>query len=158
MRRLLLTVVILPLSVFGATAAPPLCALPSSKPPTTLVANPAVREPPQDSPAQAVRPPASPVEPPLASSLTKLPFLQHVVASGATLIDLGKSHGLHRVAAQTGDQFMIFEVLPDGSAAVSGPPVELSPAEISKAAGHGVTDMGTSHGSKCSMPRRTGSS
>jgi thiol:disulfide interchange protein DsbG len=43
---------------------------------------------------------------------------------------------------------MVFEVLPDGSAAVSGPPVELSPAEIAKIAGQGVTDLGTSHGFK----------
>jgi thiol:disulfide interchange protein DsbG len=149
MHRILLSATILTNICLSAQAAPPLCALLSTKPPITLVAAPGEAQPPQAAPSPAA-PQVVPSVPAAAVSraLTNLPFLQHVEASGAKLVDLGESHGLHRVAAQTGDQFMIFEVLPDGSAAVSGPSVELSPAEIAKVAGSGVTDLGTSHGFK----------
>ena len=146
MRRITFLAAALTPGVALAQAMAPLCALPSPIP-VAQVTEPAAPVHPQ--PAAAATPvkptPPSPTEA-SSSSLSALPFLQHVTASGAKIIDLGQSHGLHRVAAQTGDQFMIFEVLPDGSAAVSGPPVELSPAEIERIAGQGVTDLGLSHG------------
>ena len=149
MHRILLSATILTNTCLSAQAAPPLCALPSTKPPITSIAAPGATEPSRAAPSpaalQALPIGTAPAAPPALSSL---PFLRHVEASGANLVDLGESHGLRRVAAQTGDQFMVFEVLPDGSAAVSGPPVELSPAEIAKVAGQGVTDLGTSHGFK----------
>ena len=149
MHRILLSATILTNTCLSAQAAAPLCALPSAKPPVVTIAAPGRTEPSRAAPFPAA-PQALPVGPAASAplALSSLPFLRHVEASGAKLVDLGESHGLHRVAAQTGDQFMVFEVLPDGSAAVSGPPVELSPAEIAKVAGQGVTDLGTSHGFK----------
>ncbi len=146
MRCTLLSATVVTTACLSAQAAPPLCALPKPAIAPTLVADTTPSPRVLVTTARpAVTQPGSAVSP---ASLSDLPFLQHVEASGAKLIDLGESHGLRRVAAQTGDQFMIFEVLPDGSAAVSGPPVELSPAEIAKVAGQGVTDLGTSHGFK----------
>ena len=132
MRRILLSATILTNTCLSAQAAEPLCALPSTKPPVVTIAAPGGTEPSRAGPSPAA-PQALPIGPAASAplALSSLPFLRHVEASGAKLLDLGESHGLHRVAAQTSDQFMIFEVLPDGSAAVSGPPVELSPAEIS---------------------------
>ena len=146
MRYILLSATALVGACLSAQAAPPLCALPKSSVTPTLVAD--TTPPPQVSVPAARQTAAQPSQAVTPASLSGLPFLQHVASSGAKLVDLGESHGLRRVAAQTGDQFMIFEVLPDGSAAVSGPPVELSPAEIAQVAGPGVTDLGTSHGFK----------
>ena len=149
MRRILLSATILTNTCLSAQAAPPLCALPSTKPPIVTIAAPGATEP-----SRAAQSPSAPQARPIGRNaaaplaLSNLPFLRHVEESGAKLVDLGESHGLHRVAAQTGDQFMVFEVLADGSAAVSGPSVELSPAEIAKIASQGVTDLGTSHGFK----------
>ncbi len=147
-RPILLAAMLLPICQ-AASAAPPICALPSSNPSVFAIAAPSPAEPSRGTPSTS----ASQAHPnsqaiPLPAGLASLPFLKHVAASGAKLIDLGEAHGLHRVAAQTGDQFMIFEVLPNGSAAVSGPPVELSPAEIANIAGPGVTELGVSHGFK----------
>lgn len=146
MRRTLLSATALIFTCLRAQAAPPLCAVPEPAMAPTLVADttPAPKDPVTTA-APAATQPGSAIAP---TPLSELPFPHHVEASGAKLLDLGESHGLHRVAARTGDQFMIFEVLPDGSAAVSGPPVELSPAEIAQVAGQGVIDLGTSHGFK----------
>ena len=54
-----------------------------------------------------------------------MPFVQHVACAGAVVTDLGESHGMRAIAARSGDQFMLFQVTPDGQAAVSGAPVEL---------------------------------
>jgi len=46
------------------------------------------------------------------------------------MTDLGEAHGIRAVAARSGDQFMLFQVTPDGQAAVSGAIVELTPTQL----------------------------
>jgi hypothetical protein len=60
--------------------------------------------------------------------------------------DLGQSHGVRAIAARSGDQFMLFQVAPDGGAAVSGATVELTPAQLETIASGNVTDLGVQHG------------
>jgi hypothetical protein len=60
--------------------------------------------------------------------------------------DLGQSHGVRAIAARSGDQFMLFQVAPDGGAAVSGATVELTPAQLETIASGNVTDLGVRHG------------
>ncbi len=62
------------------------------------------------------------------------------------MMDLGESHGMRAVAARAGDQFMLFQVTPDGQAGVSGAMVELTPAQLEKIATGNITDLGILHG------------
>ena len=82
----------------------------------------------------------------LPASLADLPFARHVASAGAEVTSLGAVHGLHMIAAQHGDQFMLFEVTPDGDAAVSGVPIDLSLAQLRSVAGGDITDIGEEHG------------
>ena len=82
----------------------------------------------------------------IPAALGELPFVKHVAAAGSIITDLGTSHGLHAFAARNGDQFMLFDVAPDGQAAVSGAPVEITPAQIQTIAAGNVTDLGVQHG------------
>ncbi|MGL1608735.1 hypothetical protein ACSTHC_00230, partial [Vibrio parahaemolyticus] len=60
-----------------------------------------------------------------------------------------EAHGLHRVVAHTGGEFMIFQLAPDGQAAVSGAAVEISADEINQIAGAAnITPLGEKHGFK----------
>jgi thiol:disulfide interchange protein DsbG len=72
--------------------------------------------------------------------------VQHVTSAGAVLTGLGESHGMGAVAARRGDQFMLFEVTPDGQAAVSGATVELTPDQLETIASGNITDLGVEHG------------
>ena len=72
--------------------------------------------------------------------------MQHVTSAGAVLTGLGESHGMRAVAARRGDQFMLFEVTPDGQAAVSGATVELTPDQLETIASGNITDLGVEHG------------
>ena len=78
--------------------------------------------------------------------LSNLPFLQRVATAGATLFDLGMSHGLHLAAARHGDEFRVFSVLPAGDAAVEGAPIELSSAQLGLIAAGNVTRLGRQAG------------
>ncbi|UFN51746.1 hypothetical protein LPC08_24850 (plasmid) [Roseomonas sp. OT10] len=49
-----------------------------------------------------------------AEAVQQLPALQRIVASGATLTDLGQYHGMHRVVARTSDELMVVSTTPDG--------------------------------------------
>ena len=72
--------------------------------------------------------------------------MQHVAAAGAVVSDLGASHGMRAIAARSGDQFMLFQVTPDGQAAVSGAEtVELAPAQLKSIASGNITDLGVQH-------------
>ena len=62
------------------------------------------------------------------------------------MFDLGLSHGLHLAAGRSGDQFKMFAVLPDGSAAIEGLPVELSLGQLNAIASGNVTSLGEDHG------------
>ncbi len=117
---------------------PPLCALPA---PT----RPLDRTPPQALPAP-VGPQATIAAPALPADLDAIPFVQHVAASGARITDLGMSHGLRAVAARSSAEFMLFDVTPDGQAAVAGAMTDLSAAQLVAIAAGNVSELGTLHG------------
>jgi thiol:disulfide interchange protein DsbG len=53
---------------------------------------------------------------------------------------------MHEIAARAGNQFMLFDIAPDGTAAVSGMPIELSVSELKTVAAGDITDLGPVHG------------
>jgi hypothetical protein len=77
--------------------------------------------------------------------MASIPFVQHVASAGAVVTDLGEAHGMRAVAARSGDQFMLFEVTPDGRAAVSGAMVELTPTQLKTIANGNMTDLSVEH-------------
>jgi thiol:disulfide interchange protein DsbG len=134
------------LSVSSAHAAPPLCALAAPASTASSV---------QDAPVPVIHLAADkasgsfdPVQPDqsVPDALLALPFVKHISASGATILDLGTSHGLHSMVARSGDQFMLFQVTPDGGAAVSGALTELTASQLSMLAGGTMVELGTLHG------------
>lgn len=72
--------------------------------------------------------------------------LQHVASTGAAISDMGDYHGLRRVVARTGDQFMLLSATPDGQAMVAGLMSDLSAANLSQIAGGSLTELGMIHG------------
>jgi thiol:disulfide interchange protein DsbG len=110
---------------------PPLCALPT---PIPIPVAGSEAEPPTLTAAR-----------PLPDALASIPFVQHVASAGAVVTDLGQSHEMRAFAAHSGDQFMLFEVAPDGQAGVSGVTVELTPAQLKTIAGDNITDLGVAH-------------
>ncbi len=144
MRLWLLFLIVLPTT--SSAAPPPLCAL--AKPAAMVAADTkpaspsAERLPPGRLPATAVQTAAAPIP----AALAELPFVKHVAAAGGTITDLGTSHGLHAFAARNGDQFMLFDVAPDGQAAVSGAPIEITPAQIQAIAAGNVAELRVEHG------------
>ena len=120
------------LSCSPALAAPSLCTLPApiaisvadgeAKPPTIVAPHP-----PPDA-------------------LASIPFVRHVSSAGALMTDLGEAHGIRAVAVRSGDQFMLFQVTPDGQAAVSGAIVELTPTQLQTIANGNITDLSVEHG------------
>ena len=84
------------------------------------------------------------------------PVLDHVVAAGANLTEVGTSHGLRTVVARNDGQFMRFYVSPDGQAVVAGLMAELSPAELLTMAAGQVTELGTLHGLRGIFVRNAG--
>ena len=91
-------------------------------------------------------PPSGP-GPSSAGTATSLPpALQHVAATGAAITDMGDYHGLRRVIARTGDQFMLLSSTPDGQAVVAGLMSDLSAADLSQIAGGNLTELGMLHG------------
>lgn len=134
------------LAASSAQAAQPYCALPS---PSAMAA---AESGTGAAPTAAMRPASredagsASASADLSPSLRALPFIAHVAASGATLYDLGASHGMQAIGARQGDQFMLFQVTPDGQAAVSGAITELTPEQLSLLAGGETTELGTLHG------------
>src|ERR1700751_549697 len=124
-------------------AAPPLCSPPA--PGAIPVADSHAEAP---TSAQPTEPPArSSIAPsPLPEALAPMPFVQHVASAGAVVTDLGEAHGMPAIAARSGDQFMLFQVTPDGQAAVSGAPVELTPAQLETIASGNITGLDIEHG------------
>src|SRR6516164_3293049 len=120
------------LSCSPALAAPPLCTLPA---PIAISVADSEAEPPTI---------AAPHPPP--DALASIPFVQHVSSAGALMTDLGEAHGIRAVAARSGDQFMLFQVTPDGQAAVSGAIVELTPTQLQTIANGNTTDLSVEHG------------
>jgi thiol:disulfide interchange protein DsbG len=142
MRHLIASAVLLLPAIAGA--APPLCALASSQPATGTT--------PPDADGQLATT-AKMAEPILPENLVGLPFVNHIAASGATLSDMGVSHGMHGVFARTGDQLMIFQVVSDGEAAVAGAITEISAAQLMAYARENVQDLGLEHGLRTLLVR-----
>ena len=59
---------------------------------------------------------------------------------------MGDYHGLRRIVARTGDQFMLLSSTPDGQAVVAGLMIDLSAADLSQIAGGSLTELGMLHG------------
>jgi thiol:disulfide interchange protein DsbG len=91
-------------------------------------------------------PPPPKATAPLPASLAGTPFVMHIASAGATITDLGGANGMHEIAARSGNQFMLFDVSPDGNAAVSGVPIEMTLAQLKTVAAGNITDIGAVHG------------
>ena len=83
---------------------------------------------------------------PLPQALAAIPFIQHVASAGAVITDFGISHGVRSISARNGDQFMVFQLTPDGQAAVSGALTDLTAAQLTTAANGNVTPLAAQHG------------
>ncbi len=129
---------------FGATpvlAAAPLCSFPPTMP-TPVFSNRS--QPPPGSRTPSAVAPTSVAS--ASAALAVMPFVQHEVSSGAIISDLGASHGLRSIVARHGDQFMLFQVTPDGQAAVSGALTDLTAEQLTAAANGNVTSIAATHG------------
>jgi thiol:disulfide interchange protein DsbG len=120
-------------------ASPPLCTMPA--PAAIPIADDLAEELTNPSPPAT----SADVPNPLPGALASMPFVQHIASAGAVVRDLGPSHGMRAIAARSGDQCMLFQVTPDGQAAVSGATVELSPAQLETIASGNITDLGVQH-------------
>jgi len=81
-----------------------------------------------------------------AVDVEQVPVLAHIARSGATILDLGSAHGLRKVVARRGEQFMLLEIAPDGLAVVAGLQSDLPVSTLLAVAGQQVTELGTVHG------------
>ena len=149
------------LAVVPALArAEPHCSLPSPLPAAEVATQPgtvpsvtaALRTLVQAAPAadlampMAIVPLNGPGQSAAAAAPSLPPALQHIAGSGAVITDMGDYHGLRRVVARTGDQFMLLSATPDGQAVVAGLMSDLSAADLSQIAGNGLTKLGMLHG------------
>ena len=126
--------------------SPPFCTLPA---PNGIPVADNQAEPPTSAPGDEPSPPAATslaARAMLPDGVALMPFAQHIASAGAVVTDLGESHGMRAVAARSGDQFMLFEVAPDGQAAVSGATIELTPEQLQTIASGNITDLGVEHG------------
>jgi thiol:disulfide interchange protein DsbG len=112
----------------------PSTATPSAPPPERTPS------PSKPLPATLAAPSQTPAE------LIAVPALAHIAAAGATLSDLGLSHGLRTVAARHGTQVMVFSVTPDGQATVAGLMTDLSVDQLRAIGGKDLTELPAQHG------------
>ena len=90
---------------------------------------------------------ATPTAPTIAASvIAGAPALAHIAASGASLSDLGVSHGLRTVFASNAGQFMVFEVAPDGQATVAGLMADISVEQLQATTGKQLQTLPQQHG------------
>jgi thiol:disulfide interchange protein DsbG len=141
-------------TIFGVTAgvahaAAPQCALPNAGaiPVADRQAQTALATvPTQPALVQPARTAVAALAEPLPPALTDVPFARHVAGAGAVITDLGLSHGMRSIVARNGDEFMVFQITPDGQAAVSGALTELTIAQLTAAANGNVTPLASEHG------------
>jgi thiol:disulfide interchange protein DsbG len=81
-----------------------------------------------------------------SADIRSIPALVHIAAAGASLADLGTSHGLRTVYARNGGQVMVFEVAPDGQATVAGLMTDLSVDQLKAMGGEYITELPPQHG------------
>ena len=86
---------------------------------------------------------AAPIAPAIVATA---PALAHIAATGAILSDLGVSHGLRTVFATNAGQFMVFELAPDGQAAVAGLMADISVEQLREMAGKQLQTLAEQHG------------
>jgi thiol:disulfide interchange protein DsbG len=79
-------------------------------------------------------------------NLIAIPVLAHIARSGATVTDLGEAHGLRMVLAWNREEFMLFQVAPDGEAVVTGIQADLPAAKLASILGSQATSIGEAHG------------
>jgi thiol:disulfide interchange protein DsbG len=103
-------------------------------------------DPQPTSAAGAASPTPIAPKPTIPRGLSGMSFAQHVSGAGATILDLGTSHGLHLMAARNGGEFRVFSVLPNGLAAVEGAPVDLTVQQLTAIAAGSVTQLGDRDG------------
>ncbi len=77
---------------------------------------------------------------------SKVPALSHIASSGAKLIEIGTVHGLRGILARQGEEFMLFQMAPDGEAVVAGLQADLSVSKLLTLVSGQVTELGTVHG------------
>ena len=158
-----------------ARAAQPQCAITTSAaqeasgapseprielPKPVQVGGPAVPLTPKPAPLPSAPPvasittassPASEPDHPAAASIAPAiiagaPALAHIAATGAVLSDLGVSHGLRTVFASNAGRFMVFELAPDGQAAVAGLMADISVEQLQEMAGKQLQTLAEQHG------------
>jgi thiol:disulfide interchange protein DsbG len=81
-----------------------------------------------------------------AVNLASIPALAHVAGAGAHLSEIGFAHGMRTVVARNGDQFMIFEVTPDGESVVSGMVMDMTVDQLLAVGGKDATELASAHG------------
>ena len=86
-----------------------------------------------------------PDAPAVSSNSTGVPVLDHVIAAGAHVTNIGVSHGLRTAIARHDGQFVRLYVSADGQVAVAGLMADLSPADLLTMAPGQVTELGTFH-------------
>ena len=97
-------------------------------------------------------PPVTPEKSPPTSQvaippeLAAIPVLRHIGSAGATLTELGASHGMRSVAARHQGEFMVFQVAPDGQVAVAGLMTDLTVDQLRAISGDALTELGEQHG------------
>ncbi|MDB5398098.1 MAG: hypothetical protein JWQ55_116, partial [Rhodopila sp.] len=161
--------VVFPLAAFAQSH----CALPAAVamaaeapipiPPPIAVGGPPVPLMPTAAPSAASSaPPPIPLAPAVSTSvmapsanqggaagsadIRSIPALVHIAAAGASLADLGTSHGLRTVYARNGGQVMVFEVAPDGQATVAGLMTDLSVDQLKAMGGESIIELPPQHG------------
>ena len=82
----------------------------------------------------------------LASPTLSLPFVGKVAAAGAQILDFGMVHGLRLIGARSGEEFRVFSVLADGSAAVEGAPLAMTVEQLARLAAGEITQLNRTAG------------
>lgn len=105
------------------------CALPAAAPAFTVADNTVATDRQQPAPSSS-------------TSSSSLPFLDKVASAGAQVLDFGMVHGLHLIGARHGQEFRVFSMLPDGSAAIEGAPLAMSVEQLTRLAASEITQLG----------------
>ena len=131
-----------PLTPVASLAPPPpapASAASNNIPQTTRVVTVGTSQPPASSDSASTHVMST-------ADIQATPALAHIASAGASLSDLGISHGLRAVYARNGGQVMVFEVTPDGQAAVAGLITDLSVDQLKAMGGKEVSELHAQHG------------
>jgi thiol:disulfide interchange protein DsbG len=88
-----------------------------------------------------------PVEPlPGSVEFDQSAAVAHIKKSGAQVNYLGFAHGLHRLSASSNNQFMLFQLSPDGAAVVAGLASDITVDNLKSISGAHLSPLGELHG------------